>query len=303
MSRAEPTPEPTRNFVSRSFETWSRVASSIPRTAALSMVGPGLLIVLGYVFWVKFGADKLDQSYYGLQPDNIVLTDLPDWIKSDVVEEVFTGSRLDGISLQDREACSTIAAAFSSHPWIERVVRATKMAGSQVKVDVEFRRPFAWIYFEEPTSTKAVNNSSSTSSSDVYYFIVDPYGVKLPSKDFSADDLPRYFHIYCPGIERPNGLVGTTYTDPRVKNALEICALVEDMRAEFGIESVQVKPEESSSFSSGRWTYVVQLKDNREIVWGHAPGEELQGEDKPQIKVAKIRQQLSGLPVSAEPIH
>jgi hypothetical protein len=299
MSRAEQEPQ-KRSFVSRSFETWGRVATSIPRTAALSMVGPGLLIVFGYVFWVNWGAAKIDHTYFALSSENIIVTNPPTWVRSNIASEVFQGSGIKHVSLQDREACSIIASAFTQHPWIERVHRVSKLAGAQVKVDVEFRRPFACVYCEKRKSAPAVPQIESVSqdptrSSDnveKVYYIVDVYGVNLPSRDFDPKDIFNYVHIYCPDLAPPTGPEGSIYEDTRVLNSLRICELLQKVKVQFDVESINVMPE-NSQHPNHRWVYEIVLKGNRAIYWGHAPGEETAGEDNAQAKLQKIQNQLS----------
>ncbi len=312
MSRAEPAVPPNRSFVSRSFETWNRVATSIPRTAALSMVGPAILIVLGYVLWIKYGASSLDHSLYGLQPQNITLSPQPEWIKSDINDEVYRGSRLERVSLLDREASSTIAAAYNNHPWISRVLRVQKMAGAQVKVDVSYRRPFAYIHHERfisaaaptetdglPLNTMSANNSDGESAGqrqaaiEDLYFLVDEQGIFLPR--IAWDD--RYIKIFCPNAEPPTGKVGTPYNDPRVVKALSLCTVLEESRIALGVDRINVKVENPGSLQV-RWVFEIQLKDDRRVYWGHAPGEEVAGEANARSKLSDLQRQLQTQEVS-----
>jgi hypothetical protein len=289
--------EQPRSFVSRSFETWSKVASSIPRTAALSMVGPAILIVLGYFFWLNYFAGRIDRSYSGIKAENITLTAKPQWIQTDIIGEVFAGSQISTMSLQDRDACSNIAAAFKQHPWIKRVVHANKMGGLQVKVEVEYRRPFAWIYYEDKHSIRSAPETEpvahAASTGEDFYLIVDVNGVNLPSKDFTSEDVLKFPHIYCPGVDLPRGPVGTAYTDPRILNALKIAALIEEQRMQKTLHSINIVAEKSNSFGS-RWIYNIKLTDNRVIEWGHAPGEETSGEPDSKSKLEKIKAQVTG---------
>ncbi len=244
----------------------------------------------------------------GLEAENITLTDVPEWIRSDIVQQVFSGSQLSTISLKDREACSSIAAAFRTHPWIERVLRVQKMAGAQVKVDVEYRRPFAGIYYEQPIAshsaeTETVASSTQVTTKNSYYFIVDEHGVNLPWQDFAPEDVLKLFHIYCPGAKLPDGPVGSVYSDPRVLKALEICKLLEDMRVEFGIQAINVLLEYPEQPSTSGWVYKVVLKNDRVIEWGHAPGEEPPNEEKALEKLVKIRRQLGGVLVDTQPMN
>ena len=285
-------PVPSRTFVSRSVAIWSRIAQGIPRSAALSMVGPALLIVLGYGFWIKYGASCLDRNLYGLQVANITLTPQPEWVTQDITEEVYKGGSLQRLSLLERDATSTVAAAFANHPWIARVLRVQKMAGAQIKVDVEYRRPFAWIHHEK--RTYPVSSDGPAAVVDEYY-LVDAQGVNLPRDGFKWDDITRFFQVYCPNAPQPRGTIGSSYGDPRILKALKVAAALEPVRVPLKLERINVRPEQSGTFVGT--VFDVQLADGRSAYWGHAPGEETPDEATAATKVEKLRAQiLSGSP-------
>ena len=294
---------PTRSFVSKSVDTWNRVAASIPRTAALSMVGPALLVILGYILWINYGARHLDHSIYGLQASNITLSSPPPWIHEDITAEVYQGSNLAVISLLDREATSAIAMAYENHPWIDQVLRVQKMAASQVKVDVHFRRPFAWIHCERQlggryaSETDPLPGTATTPAIIDQFYLVDETGVNLPQKGFQPADILKSFQIYCPGVSVPTGPVGSVYNDSRILKALKVCEALQDVRQSLQIERVNVHPERPDA-ANVRWVFELQFRDGRTQAWGHAPGEEDQGEANVATKVATLTHSHKNVPVS-----
>ena len=92
--------------------------SRIPRVGLISIVGPFVLLVAGYCLWITYGAKHLDQAKYGLREDRFVVTPQPDWIKSNVLEEIFRGSNLGRLNTLDHHMSETVSSAFRVHPWI-----------------------------------------------------------------------------------------------------------------------------------------------------------------------------------------
>ena len=60
---------------------WIRL---IPRSAVLSMIGPSLLLLIGYFGWRFYGAKSYDAAFYGLRKENLVLTQPPVWLKDSI---------------------------------------------------------------------------------------------------------------------------------------------------------------------------------------------------------------------------
>ncbi len=97
---------------------WNSLVHSlekIPRRALLSILGPIVLVCIGYVAWQRYGAVHLNFAYYGLTTDSLIVTEKPQWIRSDVTKDVFRGSSLEKLSLLDRQMSATIYKTLSVH--------------------------------------------------------------------------------------------------------------------------------------------------------------------------------------------
>jgi hypothetical protein len=257
--------------------SWSRLLESlakIPKIALVSVIGPVVLLVAGYLLWVNYGAQHLNKSLYGVHAENIILTPQPAWIKSPVLTEVFEGSDLGRLSTLDRQMSAAVWNAFRAHPWIRKVFRVQKLAGAQVRIDVEYREPLAMVYCElpntqgsnssrqesqlqKPASTLTVQ-SNQTSDRMISFLPVDVDGVLLPTKDFKPEQVPQFMLIYAQSAN-PIGLVGGEYGDARIKEALLLCRLLKDVREKMGIEKVYVYPDPASEGPSN-WTLELRTK-------------------------------------------
>jgi hypothetical protein len=269
--------------------------AKIPKVALVSVFGPFLLLVAGYLLWVNYGAKHLNTSLYGVLAENIIVTPQPAWIPTPILPEVFQQSDLGRLSTLDRQMSAAVYNAFRLHPWIRRVFRVQPLAGAQVQVDVEYREPLAMVYCE--TSIKIESNKSrdgnrlpkpvSTPIQDraISFLPVDADAVLLPTKDFRPEQVPQYMLIYAQSAE-PSGLIGSEYGDSRIKEALLLCKLLKDVRETMGIERVYVYSDPASEGPS-RWTLEITTK-SKKIRWGHPPGMESPGEPGFPAKLRKL---------------
>jgi hypothetical protein len=272
-----------------------RVASiiqHIPGGALLFAVVP--LVVLGYLGWFYYGAEHLDQAFYALKAEKLTVTPQPDWIKSNVTDEVFNNGRLDRVSLLDPHATATIAQAFETHNWIQSTARVSKSSSGIVMVDVVYRRPAAMVYYER---TAEGTNSGKV---DKFFFPIDNMGIVLPSQDFSSDDTWNYFMIIAENA-RPTGDTGMAYGDTRIGEALKLCSLLEEHRQQHRLQEIWVTHDGQSTGPSP-WTMTVWTRDQREIVWGHTPGAENAGELTAEVKLERMLSWLKATPPAGDEI-
>lgn len=272
----------------------------IPRKALLSVLGPVLLVCIGYVAWQRYGAAHLNLAYYGLTADSLIVTDRPAWIRSDVTQDVFKGGSLGRLSLLDRQMSATVYNAFRAHPWVRKVFRVQKESG-QVRIDLEYREPIAMVYYEsktpilqpsvQPTTLGGLPEKQNVLEKPTHsYLPVDSESVLLPTQDFQPDEVRKYMLIYAKDAT-PTGLVGAEYGDTRIKEALLLCKLVKSVRDDLLLERVYIYPDASRSVPT-KWLLEITTSSGKRIQWGHAPGLEQPGEAGMIAKLQKMTQFL-----------
>ncbi len=255
-----------------------KILKHIPGAALLFALVP--LLALGYLGWFYYGAQHLDRALYALRLDNITVSQQPAWISTNVLEEVFNHARLDRISLLDPNANAMIAQAFDAHNWVKFTSRVTKSAGGHVEVDLVYRRPVAMVYYESDISSTA----SGTPKKGM--FPVDDEGIILPTQNFGSEQIYDYFLIYA-NEARPAGDIGMPFGDVRIQEALTLCKFLEHDRAALGLQDIVVDQKPSST-GSNPWFLRLITKDNREILWGHAPNSESIDEPKADEKRTRM---------------
>lgn len=251
--------------------------------AVLSILWPAMLLVVGYAAWQHWGSHYVAHKYYGIEANAISVTPPPSYVRTDIVETVYQDAAMDKLSLMDVQACAKIASAFSSNPWVQRVVGVRKLPGGELDVRLEYRQPVAMVHVI----------SRHPEHDGAGFFAIDGEGVLLPTSDFSRAETQQYLHIVVPGAY-PTGGVGSEFGDSRVHAAALLAYLLNPYRKELNLTSIGVSGDL-------RENPVVQLEianaDGNLWFWGSPPGKEFQSEPPAMMKLQNL---LQGAPVGSD---
>jgi len=209
-----------------------------------------------YYGWQRVGGQVTQGPEYLLAPEQIEITPLPPWIRTDVRAEAIRDGGLSGLSLLDRELTVKIARAFSLHTWVENVRRVRKEYPARVVVDLVYRRPVAMV--------------EVTMNDRPGLLPVDVNGVLLPPADFSAEQARDYLRVSLADAV-PAGPIGTPWGDPRVDGAARIAAVLQEHWKRLGLYRVSIAPTGTPSLTPGELVFLLGTRRGAQIVWGPAP--------------------------------
>lgn len=194
-------------------------AASLPTQAPLwrrTLFKPRTLALLALLTAAGLAAPLLNRvgptlavrPEFQLTPADITLPPAPAWIPHDLAAQVFKTAGLgENISLLDATASEKVAAAFHTHPWIERVVTVQKRWPARIVVDAIYREPVAMV--------RGIDG----------FYPVDRHGILLPARDFNASDVQKF-----PVIEQvtstPVGRLGEAWGDPTVAAAARLAEVL-----------------------------------------------------------------------------
>ena len=249
------------------------------------LVGPGRTVMFGLVIVVLYGGawywgwqhvhgDVLASSSYILSPDDIVVTNRPDWMSFDIREKVFRDASLpQNLSIMDRDLNERIAAAFSFHPWVAKVNWVRKGYPAGVVVDLEYRRPVCMVY----TFDK--------------FIPVDVEGNALPACDIPPSEVARYPRMDCPDLSTPRGLVGDQWGDPRVLGAAKIADALGDRWKKYRLRRIEPIPATDGNRLPAP-EYRLRTHSHSVVIWGHAPDMNIPGEPTTEEKLAYLDEEI-----------
>ena len=219
--------------------------------------GIALLVALAggvsYAAWQQVREHVLGANEYQLDPQKIVVSPPPPWIRSDVKAEVIRDAGFNGpLSLLDSELTLRIASAFAAHPWVAHVERVSKRYPAGLEVVLSYRKPVALV---EVQANGALP--------------VDANGIVLPTEDFQSSDAehyPRIGEIHT----TPTGPVGTSWGDPCVTGAAQIAAALAADWLELGLFRIVPAGHKTGGRDGAEYAFAILTRSGTKILWGRA---------------------------------
>lgn len=257
-----------------------RWVKAIPRAALLSMIGPSLLLICGYLGWRFYGAKHYDATFYGINKANIEITKQPDWIRTSVVDQVYDENSLGRLSLFDSQTPSIVARAFSAHPVIRKTQRVQPLSGGKVQVSVEYRMPVAMVCVQPP---------GDAADQPPKWHPIDGESYILPTKgNFTEKDVNNYIWILANGIRSDiERYDGRQFEDPQIRDAASLCAVLVHVKDK--VQAKVVKVTAAPATERTRWALSIDTHGNGpRILWGSAPGMESTSEPKYDVKLKRL---------------
>lgn len=245
------------------------ILSAIQGPIGATVLLAGALIGAWSFTWHFVGPRVLKSDRYLLREEGLEITPLPDWIHTDVRGEVFRSLTFEGpLSIMDDGLVRRVADAFALHPWVARVLRATKHHPARVKVELEYRRPVGMVEVAGGLLP------------------VDAEGAWLRSEDFSPVEAAAYPRISSVD-SMPVGSVGMRWGDARVVGGAEIAAALADAWSELQLARIVPSPRPQSG---EHHSFDIYTRGGTRILWGLPPAAGLAGAVPAAEKVARLRQ-------------
>jgi hypothetical protein len=197
------------------------------------------------------------------------------------------------LPLLDQKLTARLHGAFAVHPWVESV-HAVKMDRSEAKrksgsarihVDLVYRLPVLAVRIPAE-KTPAPDRTLRESRITVSHYppqttrIVDRQGILLPAQ-WNSPSLPVMIANVTP-TDRP---VGASWGDPAVTAAARTVAYLQPYLTLLRLEACEVVLVEED---------IILRAPGVRIVWGHAPGQEQEGEAAADVKLQRLLEYHSG---------
>ena len=263
----------------------------IKAPAAWSLLWPLILLLGSYVAYSRWYATYFTQQFESLDPSLVTVSPPHDFIRTDLVSEVYDETKLSELSPLDRQATAKLASAFSSHPWVKHVHRVRKLPGGKFDLDLDYRKPVA--VFHLTGDSKWLKNIESYltnlgysihGGADNLYFPLDGEGVMLPTDHMTLEDTASLIHIEVSEVF-PTGNEGTPFGDRRVESAALLAKLLTAVSNKIRVSKITVSGDP-------RVNLVPQLElvtgDNTRLFWGSPPGMEQPAERTARAKLTDL---------------
>jgi hypothetical protein len=229
-----------------------------------------IVVLIGSAALWKQHSTQIANEQFRLTADKIQLTQQPPWIRSNLKENVVTGSSLDDSTLLDGDVVQKVRDAFAVDPWVEKVVKIQKSADS-IDVTVEYRKPVAMVEF-----------------GGKHLLPVDRNGIVLDGREFKSEQVRDFLRISVRDPVNGQILTGKPWPDSRVIAGAKIAALWETKWQDAGLFRIvnQSNPPRNDNNQTG--LFQIWTEKNSKLVWGNEPGREVDGEATTDKKIKAI---------------
>lgn len=245
---------------------------------------PRSLLLVGLavssVYWfplVRNALPELSQrDEYQFDPRRIAINEPPHWVPHNLVEQVVSRAKLgSSLSILEDDLTARIAQAFAQHPWVAGVVEVRKQPfPARVTARLLYREPVAMI--EKRTG----------------FYPVDVQGILLPPEDFSLSETTGYLKIR--GVRSiPAGMPGANWGDPLVVGAARVARALIHEWIPLGIKAVHVPDRTTAEVDLNESMFVLETIGGSRILWGLAPGVEVEGELTIEQKLGRLRKYVA----------
>ena len=266
----------------------------IKAPAAWALVWPMVLLIGSFVAYSRWYAGHLAEHYRSVDPDLIAVSEPHQYVRTDLVAEVYRETRLSDLSPLDRRTTAKLASAFESHAWVRKIHRVKKLPGGRFAIDLDYRVPVAVFHLTgDPSWLKEIEaylrnlGFSIHGGADKLYFPLDGEGYMLPTDGMTLADADELIHIEVSEVF-PTGNKGTPFGDRRVESAALLAKLLSAVRDQVRIAKITVSGDP-------RFNLVPQLEvvtgNNTRLFWGSPPGMEQPDERDARAKLTDL---LSG---------
>jgi hypothetical protein len=233
-----------------------RSAAAIGGAAAVLALGVG-----GYVLEQRVVADEWFQ-----QPPILRLADAPEALQAEILSSLTDESQA---SWNDPDLCRRVAAALEENPWVQRVRSVRKYADRTVEIRCDYREPAALVQI------------------DSTFYLVASDQVRLPGT-YAYDP----FLVFVQGVASPAPPAGQRWSAPELRAAMAVAERLEQEPFASQVAGILVHNYGGRENNEEAHIRLVTDRPGSTIIWGSAPGEELE-ETTADQKVAILRDNYS----------
>ncbi len=228
-----------------------------------------------YWGWQQVHADVTTSSEYVLSPDDIVVTNRPEWMGFDIRTQAFQIAGLpQNLSIMDPDVTERVSRAFAVHPWVAKVHCVRKQHPAKVVVDLKYYEPVLMVH------------------SPSQIIPVDVEGNQLPQWDIPVNEALRYPRLDRGDLPTPRGLVGDPWGDLRIVGAAQIAAALGDRWKLCRLERIEPIPDPVSKQAADT-VYELHTRGGSIVEWGRAPGVDVPGEPTTEEKLTYLDRQIA----------
>ncbi|MDA7952009.1 MAG: hypothetical protein MPJ24_11045 [Pirellulaceae bacterium] len=220
---------------------------------AVGLGAPLLIIALTWAQW----REAIFVSYRLSGPDDLVLSDKPDWIPDELTENLFRQGKLEGTNLYEKGLLQKIGQLASLEPWVKEVKKVEKGANKKIVLHLLYRKPVAMV--------------KVTSGEKRGLLPIDREGVLLPIDGFTEEEIEAYPRLIISDLSLAQ-LTGKVWDDIRVVQSATLAGSLVPYWKELGL--YQIIYQETTEELDSTYELILADKKSARVIWGVIESEE-----------------------------
>ena len=266
-------------------------------SATLFVIATMLVIGTAIFLWERHQARIVNLEEFRLTEDKIQLTTPPVWASDNLKRMVISGiskptpetsnpkSGNNSASVLDTQLVARTASVMKNVGYVERV-KSVHKSKSGLEIDLVYREPIALVELSQHTFP--YEWPQKYQGKDIL-LPVDRFGVVMPESLGTGLLLPRILVVY--PVASPDQfqklVTWADWPDERIKDAAAISALFEKLSDAIGLARIMTRRKPDQAGVS-QISYELWPDSGAQVVWGNAPGKELQGEADAEAKLRAL---------------
>ena len=264
-----------------------RVISSISirgllfHPATLFVFATAAVIGGAIVLWEGHQERIVNNNEYQLTNEKIRLTPQPDWTDADLRSLVIGQS--DSASLLDTSLVSKTAKAFQQVGFVDRV-QSIEKSKTGLDIALAYRQPVAVVELSRVTLLKSWPDNQRDKK---VMLPVDRQGVLMPESAGLGRSLPIITIPYPKDFSKLT--TWGDWPDDRIIDAAAIGSVTEHGLTSIGISRIVTKRfRQKTETARARIPFELRSGSGTRIIWGNAPGKEINGEVSVAAKLSAL---------------
>ena len=271
-------------------------------SATLFVIATMIMIGGAIFLWERHQNKVVNLEEFRLTEDKIQLTPPPIWSNDNLKQMVISGisktnpvttnpnpSKTNGnsASILDTDLVKRTARVMKQVGYVERV-KSVHKSKSGLEIDLVYREPIALVELSQHTFP--FEWPEKYRGKDIL-LPVDRLGVVMPESLGTGLKLPRIMVVYPVASPSQFEKLVTWYDwpDERVKDAAAISALFKNSGDAIGVARVMTR-RKPDQHGVAQISYELWPDSGAQVVWGNAPGKELQGEADAEAKLRALEE-------------
>lgn len=251
-------------------------------STTLFLLATFLLIGTAIFLWEGHQEKIINPDEFRLTAEKIQLPSPPEWTETNLKQLVIAESDYENASILDTQLVPRTAGIMKRVGFVDQINRIQKTK-SGLDIDVDYRKPVAFVELSRVTlgdKWPAANRGKTV------LLPVDRHGVLMPEAIGKDLTLPWIAVVYPANFTELE--TWKSWPDERIQQAAQISSLFPQPLAQLGVQRIKTIRYRQSKTDQASIPYELLSGSGTRIIWGNAPGNELEGEASPEEKILAI---------------